>query len=125
MRRVLIIGFMVATCAVLPGWGQAAFEMVNFRNLSAGGFHVYNVSAFSGYSTSAYPNGYGQLPSLGTNSLLGGDVNYGASASLGWQHHRERTDFSLMYFGSYAGLVRYNQGNGLSQSLAFSLGQKL
>jgi hypothetical protein len=85
------------------------------------GVALYEVSVFSGYSTSAYPIGLGQVTSHG----VGADVNYGVSALAGWQHHREKTNFSMTYSGAYTGMVRYSDASGYSQSLAFSANRKL
>jgi hypothetical protein len=87
------------------------------------GIRLYGVSAFSGYSTSAYPASLGQIPNGGAG--LGADVNYGATASLGWQYHRDRSDFSLLYSGTYAGMARYSDTNAYNQFLALSASRKL
>jgi len=105
--------------------GQSVFDEVSFRTMSVGGIHLNSVSVYSGYSTSAYPGGYGQLPSIGSGGLLGGDVSYGASASVGGQYHRGRTNFSILYFAGYGGLARYSGANGFSQSLSFSVSHPL
>src|SRR5215813_13205864 len=63
------------------------------------GFHLYNVSLFGGYSSSANPLAQSALPQQGN---LGADENYGASFEVGWQHHREKDNFTINYNGSYA-----------------------
>ena len=71
------------------GYGQSVVDKASFRTMSVGGIHLYGVSVFGGYSTSAYPGGLGQIP-VGAGQL-GADINYGVSTSLGWQYHRQRT----------------------------------
>ena len=76
-----------------------------------------------GYSTSAYPGGLGQFQA--DAGILGADVDYGASASLGWQHHRDRSNFSMLYSGTYAGMVRYSDSNAFSQALSLAFSRTL
>jgi hypothetical protein len=105
---------------------QSLLDQVNFKSGTLGGLRLYGASVYSGYSSSAYPLS-GGLPSASTSSLqaVGPDVNYGVSASLGWQHHRDRTIFSLLYTGSYSGMAHYSDLNGFSQSLSFSASRQL
>lgn len=120
IRCAIALGLMAEASS-----GQSIFDEVSFRTLSVGGFHVYGVSVYSGYSTSASPNGYPQFPSIGSGGSLGADVNYGASASAGGQFHRGRTNFSLMYYATYGGLVHYSGANGFGQSLSLSASRAL
>lgn len=115
---MLKYGVIVGCLLVSPGYGQSVADQASFRNMTLGGIHLYGVSVFSGYSTSAYPGSLGQIPA-GANTL-GPDVNYGATASLGWKQHRQRWDFSLLYSGTYGGMVRYSDANAFSQYLSFS-----
>jgi hypothetical protein len=110
------------TAGIVPA--QSLTDQVNFRQAALGGFRLYGVSVFSGYSTSAYPLGSAQIAPAGLKEL-GGSVNYGASASLGWQHHRKSTDFSLLYSLTYAGVTRYSELNAPSQSLSITVTQQL
>ena len=87
------------------------------------GAHLYEVAIFSGYSTSAYPFA-GGIPS-GEAAALNADVNYGASASLGWQRHRERNNFAILYSAAYTGLVHYSSADGLSQTLSLGVTRQL
>src|ERR1700694_3508439 len=96
LSRIAIATGMMA--GILPA--QSLIDQVNFRRVSVGGFRLYGVSVFSGYSTSALPPGSGSISPTGLQEL-GGSVNYGASASFGWQHHRKATDFLLLYSLSY------------------------
>lgn len=123
MRGVLIVGVIAAGIMVPSGYGQSVVDQASFRNMSLGGIHLYGVSAFSGYSTSAYPVGLGSVP-VGVGQL-GGDTNFGVSASLGWQYHRQRWNFSMVYSGTYAGLVRYSDANAFNQNLSFSVSRML
>jgi hypothetical protein len=124
MRGVLVYGAILAGMTVARSYGQAAFDSASFQTTPLEGIRVYEVSAFSGYSTSAYPAGSGQIPLQGASSL-GGDASYGGSARVGWQHHRQRTDFSLTYTGTYAGMARYSGTNAYNQSLSLSLTRNL
>jgi hypothetical protein len=106
-----------------PAYGQSAADQASFRDMSLGGIHLYQVSVFSGYSTSAYPVGLASSP-VGVGQL-GGDTTFGGSASLGWQYHRQRWNFSMMYSGTYGGMVRYSDANAFSQSLSLSASRML
>lgn len=89
------------------------------------GVRLTNVAFFSGYSSSAYaPTGPAQPPSLGVGSL-GSDLNYGASAELGWQRFRTRTNVAVRYFITYGGSKNYSGLNALNQSLSVSLNRAL
>ena len=123
MRGVLIVGVIAAGMMFRPAYGQSAADQASFSNMTLGGIHLYGVSVFSGYSTSAYPAALGRLP-VGVGQL-GGDTNFGGTATLGWQHHRERWNFSMMYSGTYGGLVRYSDANAFSQALSLSASRKL
>src|SRR5438067_12586736 len=116
MRGVLIYSLMATSMIVPVCRGQSLADQVSFKSMSLGGIHLYGVSVFSGYSTSAYPGGLGLVPTAGAGSL-GADVNYGASGSLGWKYHRQGTNFSLLPFGSSGGMVRYSDANALTQSI--------
>src|SRR5215475_7190185 len=51
------LGWLLILTAAPVCWSQGILEQVNLRSMSLGGFHLYGVSVFSGYSTSAYPQG--------------------------------------------------------------------
>ena len=109
------------TAGIIPA--QSLLDQVNFRSASVGGFRLYGVSAFTGYSTSVLPVGSGQIVTPGLKEL-GGSANYGASASFGWQHHRRATDFSLLYSVTYSGVTRYSELSAPSQSLSSGQSQR-
>lgn len=98
--------------------GQSVVGQSTFKDLSLRGFHLYDVWVFSGYSTTPYQLGLGQIP-IGLGQL-GADVNYGAGVGLGWQYHRQRWNFSLGYSGNYRGLAQHADVNGFNQSLSLS-----
>jgi hypothetical protein len=123
MRGVLIVGVIAVGIMFRPAFGQSVVDQASFRSMSLGGIHLYGVSVFSGYSTSAYPVGLGNTP-LGAGQL-GGDTSFGGSASLGWQYHRQRWNFSMMYSGTYGGMVRYSDANAFSQNLSLSASRML
>jgi len=113
----------IAAGIMIPaGLGQSLFDQASFRSMSVGGVRLYGVSVYAGYTTSAYPGGFGQ-PTLAGG--LGPDVDYGASTSVGWQSHGQRTNLGLYYSLSYGGLVRNSEANAFSQSLSFSLSRSL
>jgi hypothetical protein len=90
--------------------GQGLFDQLNFRSAVFGGARIYGVSVFSGYTDSSY---------------FGSNVNYGGSFSAGWQHHRESTDMSILYSGTYGGLVRYPDLNSYDQALSIGASHKV
>jgi hypothetical protein len=98
--------------------GQALFDGNHLD-----GAHLYEVSIFSGYSTSANPLAFGALTP--PSGALNADVSYGASAAVGWEHHREKTNFSVRYSASYSGLIHYSNANGFSQWLNLGVSRKL
>jgi hypothetical protein len=110
------------TAVIVPA--QSLLDQVNFRSASIGGIRLYGVSIYSGYSTSVLPVGLGQTAAAGLQEL-GGSANYGASASVGWQHHRRGTSFSALYSLSYGGISRYSDLSGLSHSLSVTASQQL
>lgn len=113
------LGVLAPTCH-----GQALVDQLNPLGTGQEGARLYEVSIFSGYSTSAFPFGAGQVPTTGGNTL-GSDVNYGVSAVLGWQHHRERTNFSIRYSGAYTGMIQYSGADGYSQTLSLHADRQL
>jgi hypothetical protein len=119
---LMIVGLFVPVCS-----GQTLLDDVNFRTGQFGGLHLIGVSVFTGYSTSAYPQGGFALNTPGVGAL-GGDMSYGASASLGWQHSSPNSSASVLYGGTYSGMARYSNLNAFNQSLSLSatrtLGQK-
>jgi hypothetical protein len=118
MRRAFIIAVITAGIVAPRGYGQSAAD-AEFRSASWEGIHLYGVSIFGGYSTSAYPGGFALAPVPGA-AQLGSDVNYGSTASIGWQYHRTRSDFSVLYSGTYSGAARYSAANAFNQSMTLS-----
>jgi hypothetical protein len=111
-------GLFVSSCGA-----QELLDEINFRTGGLVGVHLVGVSVFSGYSTSAYPQAGLNLsasPSTGNLGNLGGDGSYGATASVGWQWHREKTAVSILYSGTYTGMVHYSNLNAYNQSLSIS-----
>jgi hypothetical protein len=114
---------MAARIAILTGLmavigdAQSLTDQVNFKSAAVGGFRLYGVSAFTGYSTTAYPLGLGQTAPAGVQDL-GGSINYGVSASFGWQLHRRKTNLTMLYSGTYTGVTRYSDLNALSHSFS-------
>src|SRR5215469_9391410 len=120
MSKLLMAVFAMAGLFVPCGRAQEFLDEINFRAGELGGLHLVGLSAFGGYSTSAYPQAGLNLSATSGLGNLGGDASYGATASVGWQRHREKTDISILYTGSYNGMVRYSNLNAYNQSLSIS-----
>jgi hypothetical protein len=115
----------IAVGLVLPAChAQVVPDQLNPLSSASDGVHLYEVSVFAGYESSANPLSSGYLATPGV-SQLGADENYGVSAAVGWQHHRDKTNFAIRYSGSYSGLVHYTSANGYSQWLNLNLNRKL
>jgi len=115
MRILLRYVTIAVGMAGPPCWGQSLFDQLNFRNAEKAGFGLYGASVFYGYSSYG-KTATGQPPS---------NNNYGGSFSAGWQHHRTKTDSSILYSGTYGGLVSYPQFNSYSQSLSLSVSRQI
>jgi len=123
MRKTL--KYAIALSMMVPsGYGQSLFDQASFKSMSLGGIHLYGVSVYSGYSTSGYPGTFGQVSSLAA-SQFGPGVDYGASATAGWQHHQGRADFSAAYSLTYGGRVHYPEASAFNQSLSLSMSRVL
>jgi hypothetical protein len=113
-------GLFISSCSA-----QELLDEINFRTSELAGLHLVGLSVFGGYSTSAYPQAginLGIAPGLAN---LGGDTTYGATASLGWQLHRAKTNVSVLYSGTYQGMLRYSNLNAYDQSLSLSVNRAL
>ena len=106
-------GMFLSTCQA-----QGLFDELNFRNTEGSGFGLYGVSVYSGYSTVHSLNA---LPSVVQGNAR---INYGASASGGWQHHSELKNFAAMYSGNYGGLINGSNYHSFNQSLSLSASRK-
>jgi hypothetical protein len=124
MRKVLESILIAAVLIVPVCSGQEFLDEVNSRASQLSGIHLIGVSVFSGYSTSAYPQAGFATGTLGTASL-GGDTSFGASASAGWLHQSDGTSLSVLYTGTYGGMVRYSNLDAFSQGLSVSASRKL
>lgn len=118
--RGLLLLAVVFTGLSFPCAGQSVFDQLDFLT-SRGGFQFYGVSAFMGYSSSAYP-----LSQISQGSSQTGIANirstgtYGGSTGVGWRYNRERTTFSANYRTSFNGNTRYSGVNGFNHVLALS-----
>lgn len=117
--------FAVASMFVSSCSAQELLDEINFRSNELAGLHLVGVSAFGGYSTSAYPQAGINLGISPGVANLGGDATYGASASVGWQWHREKANVSVLYSGTYQGMVRYSNLNAYNQSISLSANRLL
>jgi hypothetical protein len=115
---------MAAGMVAVAGDAQSLMDQVNFKSVAVGGFRLYGVSVFTGYSTTPLPLGLGQAAPAGSQDL-GPSINYGVSASFGWQFHREKTNLSVLYSGTYMGVARYSDLNALSHALSLNVSRQL
>jgi hypothetical protein len=115
---------IAAGIMAVAGDAQSLMDQVNFKSVAVGGFRLYGVSAFTGYATSPVPLGLGQAAPAGTQDL-GPSINYGVSASFGWQLHREKTNLSMLYSGTYTGEASYSDLNALSHSFSMTASRQL
>ncbi len=114
-----IVVFLAVIAGIAPAaQAQSFVDRLTSQDFEVSGLRFYGVTVFTGYASSAYPLLSGgtsiDTPGIG---LLGPDENYGVSASLGWQYHRERTDISVSYSGSYQRMAHYSNLDAFSQSL--------
>jgi hypothetical protein len=118
--RDLMLLAAVVTGFSFPCAGQSVFDQLNFLT-SRGGFQFYGVSAFMGYSSSAYPlAAVSQTNNQVDISSIRSTTNYGGSTGIGWHHNRERTNFSAGYRLSFNGNTRYSSVNGLNHVLSLN-----
>lgn len=125
MFRLLRGLFAIAALFVTSCSGQELLDEINFRSSELAGIHLVGVSVFGGYSTSAYPQAGINLGVPQGLQNLGGDATYGASASVGWQWHKPKTNVAVLYTGSYQGMVRYSNLNAYNQSISLSANRLL
>ncbi len=110
---------------MLGGVCQAqVFSDVDFKGTAIEGFHLYGISAYSGYSSSAYPITNNVTPIIGA-SALGWTVTYGATGSVGYQRHQGKTNFSAIYGLNYGGSIKYANLNALNHSLTINMNREL
>ena len=109
-QLVITVGILAPACV-----GQGLFDQLNFRDPQLAGFGLYGVSIYAGRAW------YGRTEAVPIPS----NTNYGASFSVGWQHHQTDTNASIFYSGNYGGLVQYPQFNGYNQSVSGALSHKI
>lgn len=80
--------------------------------LPLSGFQIYNVTIYSGYSSSPWLSGASQF----SQSPLGADFSGGVSGSMGWNWFRGRTTASITYSSAYDTGFRYSDLNAFSQA---------
>lgn len=85
--------------------------------LPLSGLQIYNITVYSGYSTSPWLNS----ASTSSPSPLGSDFSGGVAGSIGWNLSRGRTTGNIMYTAAYDTGFRYSTIHDFSQvgSLAF------
>jgi hypothetical protein len=109
--------YLVIAIALTGSAAQAQINDANFQGVTREGFHLYEVSAFSSYVSSAYPF------STTTNLIpgaaqLGYDISYGASAGVGWQYSRgDRGSVTVMYTGTYNRSENFSSLSAFGHSL--------
>jgi hypothetical protein len=117
---------LIAGCVfVRLSSAQEFLDEVNFKAQELGGIHLVGISVYSGYSSNALPQVGYSVGSTAQGGGLGGDESYGATASLAWQLRREKTNASILYTGTYGGMVHYSGVDGYSQMLSVSASRLL
>ena len=124
MRRMLGSTVIVAALMAPVCRGQSMQDMMNFKGAQVGGVRLYNLSVFGGYSSSAAAPWLGSITSTSPGALAP-DINYGAAAVAGWQHHGERTNAAVMYSGTYMGMARYTELNAYNQAASLDINRNL
>jgi hypothetical protein len=124
-----LVPIAIAALLVTPAlYGQDDGAAGNSAPLSepAQGFHLYNVSVYSGYATNAYsvPSLY-LINALSAPTTLGPDEMYGGQITVGWQRNRLRTELSVVYSGGYSGMVQHSNLDGVNQSLTVNIRRRV
>lgn len=118
-----VAGCIAIAAGMLGGTCQAQVFDASEASAALEGFRLYGVSVFSGYSSSAFPDAnLNPVPGAGK---LNSTVNYGASASAGWQRNRGKTSVSLRYGITYGGSSNYRNLNALNHALSFNVSRPL
>jgi hypothetical protein len=127
-KIAMFLGVMSALTAP-ASHGQSLIDHLAAQDFELGGIRFYGVTAFLGYSTSAFPlttSGSGVSPlALPGAATLGAEVNYGASASAGWHYRHDRTNITVLYSASYSGNSAYSSLNAFGDHLSISASRKL
>jgi hypothetical protein len=79
--------------------------------LPLSGLQIYNITAYSGYSSSPWLSS----SSASSPSTLGSDFSGGVAGSLGWNLSRGRTTANVMYSAAYDTGFRYSDIHDFSQ----------
>ena len=115
-QAVLVAGILATS-----GWSQGLPDQLNFSQSHSEGFHLYGVSTFFSGSTYNFLSSAGSqaasVPAGQTPNLQ--RAQYGAGATLGWQHFRSRSrlGISARYSGSYNGTTAASSSfNSLNHS---------
>jgi hypothetical protein len=122
--------WVVSAVMVLPSHGQTLADRLSSMDFEVEGLRFYGVTAFTSYSTSAFPltsagaSGVAPLAVPGA-SALGSDVSYGLTASAGWHYSHDRTHISVLYSATYTGNSAYSSLNAFSDHLSLSARRSL
>jgi hypothetical protein len=116
--------FMAIIAALLGSICHAQVFDGNFGGTVMDGFHLYGISAFAGYSSSAYPTDNSNNVIAGSGRL-NATVNYGASTGVGWQHTRGKNTIAARYGLTYGGSSRYQNLNALNHTFSLSASRVL
>jgi hypothetical protein len=130
MRQIAILLWVVSAVMVLPSRGQTLADRLSSMDFEVEGLRFYGVTAFTSYSTSAFP-----LTSAGASGVaplavpgaaeLGAAVSYGLTASAGWHYSHERTHISVFYSANYTGNSAYSSLNAFGDHLSISARRSL
>jgi len=108
---------------------QQMNALTDLSNATWEGVHLYGVNAFTSYVSSAFP--ITSTSTIAPNAAqLGHDINYGVSASLGWQYHRSnKIGVNIFYMGSYTRSQNFNSlssfGHAFRANAFWDLTEKL
>jgi hypothetical protein len=124
ISRILACTLVAAGLGATGVHAQQWAEKTGIGESTLPGFRLYEVSLFSEYSSLAYPFSFGQTSTSNLGGI-GGDAQFGFSASGGWQYRREKTSFGAVYSGNYTAMARHTDLNAYGQELSLTFNRSL
>src|SRR5882724_1415854 len=89
---------------------------------SRSGFHLYDVTSFAAWQSTASPSQGFFLPFAAN---LGSDALFGVGTSVGWTHPGAQSDIAITYTGKYTGRVVYSDWSTFNQALTIHNSRRL
>lgn len=117
-------GYVLIALTLAGSAARAQMNDVNFQGVTREGFHLYEISAFSSYTSSAYPITTTNTLSPGA-AQLGYNINYGVSGGVGWQYTRDKVTITVGYTGTYNQSENYSSLTSFGHSLRANASWKL